>query len=672
MRQGCEMALRKIERFGQFRSPGGEDNARRLEALNNLGQQASDIAFSLGARQQKQKGQKAGFQAGQEAVDQGKAPEDQVSLFPSIFEESFNNSQQAAYLAGADRKAIERLSEIEEEFSHDSEGYNNKANAMLQGMIESVPETYRPALHNSVSNYISRGKLRVNQNIIKRGKEEARSELLGAIDSYSREASRAARNGDNEAVQDLLQKVELSGNALVSSRDWTKEEADEALRRARNETTEQAYLQIVDDMPLEEASATIDKAEKEVPKGFSGDEWDTLIARARARLQNRIVEAKKSQAIDKTAFRARQAAVEIAIKTGEGESDDILLELTDLFNNGVYSPTQYAGLIGTVYNDLKKRERVWNRVENNDPSVLVDPDAVNKVYRKDISGLSDADKVQFSIAVNQVPEQLKDEITNSLYSGDIDQAGKAADMIARMDDVQGLPEYFTSRDRAYAQQLVDLMDVYPAEEAIRLARKNTDPRDKERIESRKALLKEDYDQGDWESGAESAIGPFFGSIDSMIMPQVAKDYQTAFETNFIAGMEESHAEKAAKKQLNQIYSNWNGRPMKHSPDKYYSVDGDSDWVLSDLTKELKANIAGSPDIDDVYLISDDRTEREAQAGNPSYVVRYKTGDGWNTLMGRYIPDVEGQKKTNVDDNEQLIQELREKNTMKPRREMRHN
>ena len=349
------------------------------------------------------------------------------------------------------------------------------------------------------------------------------------------------------------------------------------------------------------------------------------------------MEAKKASAIDKSAFRGRQAAVEIAIKTGEGDSEEILMELTNLFNNQVYTPTKYAGLVGTVYNDLRKRERVWERIENDDPSVLVDPDAVNKVYRKDIADLTGAEKVQFASSVNQVPEQLENEITNSLYSGDIQQAADAADMISRLDDVQGMPEYFTAQDRAYAEQITDLMEVYPPEEAIRLARKNTDPRDKDRIESRKALIKEEFSQEDWEDGAESAIGPFFGSIDAMIMPQVSKDYQTAFEANFIAGMSASKAEKAAKKELKKLYTNWNGRPMKYAPDKYYAVNGDSDWIVSDLTKALKENIAGSPDIDDVYLISDDRTSREASQGKPSYLVRYKIKDGWDTLMGRYVP-----------------------------------
>lgn len=644
----------RIERFGSIRNPGAVDTSQKLQALSNLGKQVGEVAFNVGAKQQAKKGAEAGF----ESAQSGQEPEERGGILPSIFDESFNKAQQAAYIASADRNAVERLSQLEQENEYDSESYSNKASAMLEGVIESVPEPYKPVLHQSISDYISRGKMRINNNIFKLGKEEARIELLGALDTYSREATRAARNGDKEEADDLIAKAKLSAEALVQSKEWTKEEADEAIRRAKNEITEQSYLQIVDDMPLDQAVAAIDKAEKNVPKGFSGDEWDTLIARARARLQSRLVERKKSNAIDKSAFRNRQAAVEIAIKTGEGDSEDILLELTDLFNKQVYSPTQYAGLVGTVYNDLRKREKVWERVENNDTSILVDPNAVDKVYRKDISDLDDAQKVQFASSVNMVPKQMEDEIKNSLYSGDIDQAGKAADMIARLDDIQGLPDYFSGQDRAYAQQLTDLMSIHPPEEAIRIARKNTDPRDKERIQSRRDQLKEDYDQDDWLDGAESALGPFFGSLDKMIAPQIAKDYQTVFEANFIAGMDKSRAKKAAEKQLKQVYSKWNGRQMKHAPNKYYSVDGDSDWIKKDLKKELSANIAGAPEIQDFYLIADDRTEREAQAGQPTYLVRYKTDDGWNMLMGRYIPDIESQQKSVALDAEALIKEKR--------------
>jgi len=46
-----------------------------------------------------------------------------------------------------------------------------------------------------------------------------------------------------------------------------------------------------------------------------------------------------------------------------------------------------------------------------------------------------------------------------------------------------------------------------------------------------------------------------------------------------------------------------------------------------------------PEIQDVYLFSDDRTAREASDGRPSYLVRYQTEDGWFLYPDRFIPDV---------------------------------
>jgi hypothetical protein len=664
--------LKKIEQYATVKaSPlkvsGRNANVERMQALANLGQKVGDMAFNIGAKKRQQQGLLEGSKAGTEAAESGASPTEQKGLFPTIYGDAFNNAQQGAYLASVDRKAVERLSELEEEFSNDVEGYTASAQGLLKGIIKNAPESYTPALNDSISNYVSRGTMRVNKNVIEQGKKEAKSELLGGIDTYSREASRAARNGDNDAVQDMLGKVKLAGQALVANRSWTKEQADEALRQARNETTEQSYLQIVDDMPINEAAKAIDDAEKDVFAGFSGDEHDILISRARARLQNRIVDQKRSSAVDKSVYRERQAAVEIAIKTGEGDPDKLMVELTELFNKKIYTPTQYAGHIATIHNDLRKTEKVWERIENKDASILVDPAAVDKVYRKDISGLDDGAKVQFATSVNRIPDELKKEITNFLYAGDIQQAAKAADMIKRMDDIQGLPEAFTSKDRAYALQIKDLMDVYSPEEAILRARKNTDPRDKARIESRQEELKTIYKHSSIEhsqTGVDKALGSFFGGgVDNMVKPEIAKAYKAAFEDNFTAGMERSQAEDAASEAIKRVYSDWEGRPMKHSPDKYYQIDGSSEWVKDDLIKELRANIAGSPEIKDFYFITDDRTEREAEMGAPSYLVKYRTDSGWDDLMGRYIPDIDSAKEKLQGDAGAEIESIRNKSKL---------
>lgn len=651
--------LEEIQRYGSIRPQGvGRSSSQiRMEALSNLGKNISNVGFGLLAEKRAKEGQIEGAEAGRKAAESGQAPVEQKSLFPSIYEESFNNSQQAAYLAGVDRMAVERLSELENEHSHDPEAYSKSAQGLLEGVLKNAPETYKHALNESINNYVSRGTTRINNNVVKRAKEEAKSELLGAIDTYSREASKEARNGNVEAVQELIGKVSLSANALVKSGELTQEEADDQVRVSRNETTAQTYLQIVDDSSIEEASKVIEEAEKSVPAGFSGDEWDKVIARAKMRLKNKMLsQAKSGGGKPKDLFRDRETALRIAVDSGDADPDKLQEELFYLYEQKVFTPTQTAGIYSKIWEGVGEQEKVWNRYHG-DSSIVVQPKAVDNVYRKDIAGMESGDKVDFVRRVNLVPDTLKKEILNNLHSGDIQTAAGAADMIVRMEEIQGLPDTFKSTDKAYAAQLSRLIEIYEPETAVKMAREITDPKDQTRIEAAQEFIKKQYKKG-FSDYAEKAMGPFFGKLDPMIAPNITKDYETAFKQNYINGMDEDQAHEAAERDLKRVYQEWMGRPMKYSPDKYYQVEGSTDWIAGDVVKELRANIAGSPDILDFYLIPTDQTAREAELGKPSYIIRYKTSDGWDSI-GRYYPDIEAAKAGKIEGNKELVKKMRE-------------
>ena len=654
--------LDQIQRYGSIRPQGvgRSANQERLQALANLGKSVSDIGVQFLAEKRQKEGQAEGAKAGMEAAKSGKAPEQQQSLFPTVYSESFNNAQQAAYLAGVDRTAAERIAELENEFSHDPEGFKKTSQGMLEGLVKNAPEEYRYALNESVSKYITRGNMRINDNVVKRGKEEARSELLGAIDTYSREASRAARNGDVDAVQDYLQKSELSATALVDAGEWTKEQADEQIRAARNETTAQVYLQIVDDSSIAEATKIIDEAEKDVPKGFSGDEWDRVIAGAKMRLKTKqLNQAKEGGGKPKDIYRDRETALRIALEGGDADPEKLQEELFFLYSKKVFTPSQTAGIYSKIWEGIGEQEKVWNRYHG-DSSIVVQPKAVDNVYRKDIAALEAGDKVNFVRNVNLVPDTLKKEILNDLHSGDIQTAAKAADMITRLEEIQGLPDTFKATDKAYAAQLDRLIQIYEPETAVKMAREMTDPKDRARIDAAQEFIKKEYKKG-FSDYAEKAMGPFFGKLDPMIAPNITKDYETAFKQNYINGMDEDQAHEAAKRDLNRVYQEWMGRPMKYSPDKYYQVEGSTDWIASDVIKELKANIAGAPEILDFYLIPTDQTAREAETGKPSYIIRYKTNEGWDSI-GRYYPDMEGQIAGKIEENRAFVEKMRKRNS----------
>lgn len=633
----------------------------RYRALSELGKGASSLGFKMGADKRRQEGKIEGAKAGAKAAEEGAAIEPRGSLLPTFYNQAFNEAQKSSYVAGVDRSSLEHVAQLEQENALDVEAFTKAAEGYLSGVLGQMPEEYQLLISDSVNGYISRGRMRINNRVIDNGKKEAKSELLGAVETYSREASRSARNGEDGAVNEFLEKIKLSGSALVDGGYWTKEQADEAYRGARNETTEQALLQIVEDAPIDEAIKFIEDAQKTVPAGFSGDEYDVLISRAKSALQNKITEDRKGAAVEKSELNAMDLAIRLGIESGEGDPDELIQNIGNLFANGHYTPQQASALIGKVWGDLRGAENVWKRVEG-DRSIVVDPGIADKVYKKDIAGLDDVQKVQYAAAINFVPETMKKELLNNIYSGDIQVARDAIGMVERMDEFQGFPEYLSAKDRAYIEHITDLAPVYGAAKAVDMARERTDPRDAARVKAREEEIKEDFDSDDWVSGAEKAIGPFWGSLDPDIAPNVQADYRKIFTANYVAGMSEGNAKKEAIKQIKRMYSDWMGRPMKYSPDKYYSINGSSDWVADDVIKTLVDNVALDSEIEDFYLIEDYATASMAsdEVQAPGYLIRYKTASGWDILPGRYYPDVEAAKSKRIKSNSELVQKMREK------------
>ena len=274
-----------IERYGSIRPAGRVDSSSHFEALANLGRQVRDTAYNIGVQKRTKEGREAGLLAGQKAAETGQSPEVQESLFPNAYDEAFQASQQSAYLASIDRQAVERISALEGQFSHDAEGFQKTAKGVLDGLTANAPEAYRPLLSESIKRYVSRGTIRVNNNILEQGKKEAESSLTGAVDTYSKEAFRAARNGDFESVDDFLGKMELSAKSLSDGGFWTKEQAKQAVLSVRKgifrQETKRGILSVAEKDP-QKALKELSSLEKKTPENHSPDEWERVIDDIRA------------------------------------------------------------------------------------------------------------------------------------------------------------------------------------------------------------------------------------------------------------------------------------------------------------------------------------------------------------------------------------------------------
>jgi len=201
------------------------------------------------------------------------------------------------------------------------------------------------------------------------------------------------------------------------------------------------------------------------------------------------------------------------------------------------------------------------------------------------------------------------------------------------------------------------------EEAIRLARQNTDPNDQARINSRVAKIKDEGFADDYQDIVNNAdlFDPIFGlpRTNSVTEGQIAQEYKVLFEEHFKAGMSESAAKDKALQLIDRNWGVTNATPkeqaIKYPPEDFYQVNGSVEYIQKDLAKSINTQFIGIPKYsnDDIMLVSDQRTAREASTGKPTYTVIIKTEAGLMPLIGfRYVPDVNAQIQAVKDQNQQ--------------------
>jgi hypothetical protein len=82
--------------------------------------------------------------------------------------------------------------------------------------------------------------------------------------------------------------------------------------------------------------------------------------------------------------------------------------------------------------------------------------------------------------------------------------------------------------------------------------------------------------------------------------------------------------------------------------------------MKQLVKDVATETAGATPIakSDLFLVSDERTSREASVGKPSYRVFYRDEYGSIVpMMGfRWTPDIEGERKRIMEANKRKLQQ----------------
>jgi hypothetical protein len=257
---------------------------------------------------------------------------------------------------------------------------------------------------------------------------------------------------------------------------------------------------------------------------------------------------------------------------------------------------------------------------------------------------------------------MKTDLNALVASQNPDNIALAAQYADGMDDIPGLLDStFDKNQQAMMETVVSLLPNMKPNEAVQLAQKITDPRDKARIDAITEQLKDrKYDDYKSEVKDEMDGWLWFGpDVKSFNQDQMTSEYKSTYEAFRKSGLEHSAAKNKTVKTLQRNWKEFNGYIMRYSPADFYAVNGETDYIMKQLVKDVATETVGATPIpkDKLFLVSDEVTSREASTGKPSYRVFYETEDGGVVPMigFRWTPDIQGEKKRIEEKNRRLLQ-----------------
>ena len=579
------------------------------------------------------------------------------------------------HAAATQNDYLSRLEQISQDNSLDPNAFTESAQEIRGKVLASASPEIKDAVSVSFDRAANSYLLDIQKSQADAQQKESKLAVDDALSGSESTILRLVRQGDDQgAIDEALQYREfVQGSSLLSA-----DEKRDRLAELDRGIIEQASLSELDQMSIGEAYSHIEEIRGDVPDGFSPDEWNKFISRAQAELNSRARGEQESRnAI--TELHARDVSnLEIEINSGAGDAAQQIDQIERLFERDVISGSKRTSLLTKindnfqkVVDDSRSLVLVTERL-NGDDSIIVDPTEIDDVYAKHFAETfpqgveGNAHRAAFVERLRHVPKQVVNEIKNGLRSGNPELTASAADLIDRIEEIPGLPETSLSKeDKAFARVLQTFLPYSSPEEAINIARKNTDPSDQARIQGRRdGYSREFRNAQDREEFIIAETGDrfdekFFGnSVDALSRFQLAQDFDRLSEEYFVAGMDLGDARDQAEKDMKRIWgasgATGKTRSMKYPPEMFYGV-GDNAWMNEQLIADVESEWGGEHE--NILIRSDDITAREASTGKPSYIVVIEDEKGLTPLVGfRWRPDASEVREQALEENEKRFNE----------------
>ncbi len=211
------MTQKRINYYGRIRPANIDDlSVQRVQAVAGVIQDVADIGVALVTQQQKKKAAESAEVAAAEALETGIAPEQQDRAFSAInvYDQTYNDTLKKAYLAGAETQVREKINTLAVEFPDDYQTFNTKVTGLRNGVLEGLPEEYRPAMQITMDSLIGAQRSRVLAAQKTRHLQEADEQLVLSSNDAVNNALSAIEDGQ---VLQAIQSIE-NANQIIDDR----------------------------------------------------------------------------------------------------------------------------------------------------------------------------------------------------------------------------------------------------------------------------------------------------------------------------------------------------------------------------------------------------------------------------------------------------------------------
>jgi hypothetical protein len=709
------MAQKRIDFFGGFQPTGADPTAgAKYEALAGIGQtlqqgltgiiQQQDAKQQQQQQKQQQERERRDVLQAQRDATRQSTDEQGRMIAPKLRDpataagRSFNEIVTGAYRADVRRQLKEADARLSQQHMNDPEAYQIAMDAFREGITNGLPPELKFPIDEDIKNTTTNTLTSLSTDMFNRERRAGLAAISASMEDMTTDMLNAAREGNTEAFDrnaaELLALEERGVEGGYLDPVAVNQQREQVAKQVERQKVVGGLERIAEyeDLLPEDRIAMMQEYIGEQTQDFSEDlspdERDSIEAELNATLANEVNKA-QTLTVQQGRNRAQQLHnLKMDAKYGQRPPQDVLNDAYTAFAKGEITGPQMTQIETTIRdNEVKRFEQgqrhaaVFARMGGE--SVMIEQKDVDSTYEAYIAPMiADMEPAQaiaeianFSIATGIVPKQAKQIIANGIYSENPDAILAAVEMFDRISEVPGLDVGLSKEQEVFADVAAGLLTVTTPEEALRLAREQTDPSNKPRNEYRMQQLK---DKGiDYVDAVEDVFDKFWGGVpdlDDKNRYDMADEYEDLVTSYYLLS---GDLERAKQKAGSRMRKNWQhskafDRWMKYPADSYYNIGGDSSYIKPQLMDWAKENAPGV-NIQDVMLISDKETGRMVTNGlAPDYLVVAVDNNGemvniyatdpetGRQGMQRYAPDITAGAEWVMQRNERLHQEREKK------------